>query len=97
MNYVLFLFSLVVFLWSFFFYWTVAIYLCSVFCIYEMFAIVVLPGKPRLREIDKRLLLYRMLMVIKNKIRGGWDDYFTWRMNLKMNSVIKKPPMKPPM
>jgi len=79
MNYLLFFMSMSLFLFFFFFYRNIAMHLCCIFCIYEMFAIVVLPGKPRLREMNIKMRLYGMLFLFRDKIRGGWDEYDQWK------------------
>jgi hypothetical protein len=58
---------------------SIGVYLIPFFVIYEMFAILVLPGKKRIKEIDKKVLFYRLLFRVRNEIRKGWDDYHRWR------------------
>jgi hypothetical protein len=56
-----------------------AVYIIPLFLIAEMFSIVVLPGKPRLREINKKLYITLFILKIKKKLREGIDEYHQWR------------------
>jgi hypothetical protein len=84
-DYGLFLIALIVFTYSFFFYPNIQIFICSIICIYEMFQIFVLPGKPRLREIDKRLFVFKIKLVIRNKMKEGMTEYYEWNKNRRRN------------
>lgn len=78
-NYIGFLLLLIVFLYTFFYALSIATYLCSLFCIIEIFAIVFLPGKPRLRELNLKLRFTVLILRFFSKIQDGWDEYHRWR------------------
>lgn len=80
-DYILFIIALIVFEYSFFFYPNIQIYISSLVCIYEMFHMTVLVGKPRLREINKRFYIMLFILKIKNKFKEGIDEYHEWRKN----------------
>lgn len=56
-----------------------AVYIIPIFLIAEMFSIVILRDKPRLREIDKKFYLILFIRMIKNKLHEGIDEYHQWR------------------
>jgi hypothetical protein len=56
-----------------------AVYIIPFFLIYEMFIIYVFEGKPRIREINKKLLVLRFKTIVRNKLQDGIDDYHRWR------------------
>jgi hypothetical protein len=55
------------------------VYILPIFAIYAFIRITVLIGKPTLREIDKKLLLFKLRLIIRKKIQEGLDDYRRWK------------------
>ena len=70
----------IVFYWSFFVYPNMQIFIAPLVLIYEWFVIYVIPGKQRLREIDKKILLFKLKLVIRKKLEEGKTEYHQWRM-----------------
>jgi hypothetical protein len=62
-------------------YISIVVYIAPIFTIYSLLFILVLPGKPKLREIDKRLLLLKIKT--RKKIREGLEEYQRWRSQKK--------------
>jgi hypothetical protein len=70
---------MIVFLWSFFIYPNMQIYIAPIVLIYEWFVITVLPGRTRLREVDKKILLFKLKLAVRKKIEEGIQDYYRWK------------------
>jgi len=51
----------------------------TLFLVYEMFGIFILPGKPRIREINKGVIFLRLKIMIQKKLQEGIDDYFRYK------------------
>lgn len=47
--------------------------------IYEAFQLIVLPGKPRLREIDKKMYLAIILNKVFTKLDEMKKEWYDWR------------------
>lgn len=56
------------------------VYLGPLILIYEAFQLYVLPGKKRIREIDKRLVIFKFRTAIRKKLQEGIDEYHEWRL-----------------
>jgi len=53
--------------------------IAGIILIYEMFQLIVLPGRTRLREYDKRIVLLKMKILVRKKIDEGIEEYRHWR------------------
>lgn len=56
-----------------------AVYIIPLFLIYELFTIYLLDGRPRLREIDKQLMLLKLKLIIRKKLQETKEDYRRFR------------------
>jgi len=90
LDYLVTIIFMIVFLWSFFIYPNMQIYIAPIVLIYEWCVITVLPGRTRLREVDKKILLFKLRLVIRKKKEEGIQDYLQWRMNRRINSDKSK-------
>jgi hypothetical protein len=62
---------------------SIAVFIIPIFIIYLMISIYALEGKPKLKEIDKKMVVFKIKLIIKNKIREGLDEYYAWVSSFK--------------
>lgn len=62
-------------------------YLAPFLIIYYMFVLYVLPGKRKLSETPKKLILIRVILMIKKKTHDGIQDYQRWRWTRYFNRL----------
>lgn len=55
------------------------VFLLPIFLIYALIHMTVLIGKPRIKEIDKKLLLYKLKIFIHKKLQEVNDEYHQWK------------------
>jgi ABC-type uncharacterized transport system fused permease/ATPase subunit len=55
------------------------VFLLPIFLIYALIHMTVLIGKPRIKEIDKKLLLYKLRLIIRKKLEEGITEYHQWK------------------
>jgi hypothetical protein len=55
------------------------VFIAPIVIIYEMIVLIILPGKPQLHEIDWKLHLAMLIIVIRRKIGSGIDEYHEWK------------------
>jgi hypothetical protein len=53
--------------------------IAPIIIIYEMVIIFYMPGKKRLREINKRAYIIRFNAMVRDKITDGMDEYREWK------------------
>lgn len=92
-DYLLFIGAMIVFLWAFFFdsfkpvmlpdgtigmSLNMQVFICPVILIYSVFIIFFSEGMPRIRDLNKRLLLIVFIGKIRDKWTEGMDEYREW-------------------